>query len=84
MTKSDLIEKGLYDTYTEKLGISSDSEFKSYLNMTSPLWSTILDRIKDNDMACYRPTAVGFYIGLKRLSKALGYVLDFDELYASR
>lgn len=27
------------------------------------------------------PTAEGFYIGLKRLSKVLGWELDFEELY---
>ncbi len=71
----------MFDRYAEKTGQSTDEEFKSYLNTTSPLWSTILERIKDNDMACYQPTAVGFYIGLKRLSKVMGWDLDFDELY---
>ncbi len=78
---ADFIEKGLYDTYAERLGYSTIEKFKLYLNTASPLWSTILDRIKENDMACYKPTAVGFYIGLKRLSKVLGMELAFDEQY---
>ncbi len=79
--KADFIEKGLFDSYAGRIGQTTDEAFKSYLNTTSPLWSTILDRIKENDMACYRPTAVGFYIGLKRLNKVLGCELEFEEQY---
>lgn len=79
--KADFIEKGLFDSYAGRTGQTTDEAFKSYLNTTSPLWSTILDRIKENDMACYRPTAVGFYIGLKRLNKVLGCELEFEEQY---
>lgn len=79
--KADFIEKKLYNSYAERTGHSTVEEFKIYLNTTNPLWRTILDRIKDNSMACYKPTAVGFYIGLKRLNKVFGCELDFDELY---
>ncbi len=82
--EADFIEKTMFDNYAERLGISSDSEFKSYLNTANPLWSTMLDRIKENDMACYKPTAVGFYIGLKRLGKALGCEFEFDQMYDAR
>lgn len=79
--EADFIEKTMFESYAERLGLGTEDEFKSYLNSTNPLWSTILERIKKNDMACYKPTAVGFYIGLKRLSKVLGWELDFEELY---
>lgn len=45
------------------------------------MWSSVLDKIKSNNMACYEPTAVGFYIGLKRLEKTFGWELDFEGLY---
>ena len=51
------------DRYAERVGKPADMDFKGYLNTTFPLWGTILDRIKNNSMACYKPTAVGFYIG---------------------
>ena len=79
--EADFIEKGLFENYSERLGLATEYEFKSYLNTTSPLWSCVLDKIKSNNMACYEPTAVGFYIGLKRLEKTFGCELDFDELY---
>lgn len=79
--EADFIEKTMFESYAKRLGITTEDEFKGYLNTTNPLWSTILDRIKKNDMACYKPTAVGFYIGLKRLIKVLGWELDFEELY---
>lgn len=63
------------------LMVHDEEDFKCYLNTVFPLWSTILDSVKNNNMACYKPTAVGFYIGLKRLSKVLGWELDFEELY---
>lgn len=78
---ADFIEKNLFKSYAERTSNSTDEDFKHYLNTTFPLWSTILDRIKKNNMACYNPTAVGFYIGLKRLEKVFGWDLDFDELY---
>ena len=79
--KADFIEKTMFESYAERLGLATEDDFKGYLNSTSPLWSTILEGIKKNDMACYIPTAVSFYIGLKRLSKVLGWELEFDELY---
>ena len=78
---ADFLEKGLFDKYAERIGTSTEEEFKSYLNTTSPLWSCVLDKIKSNNMACYEPTAVGFYIGLKRLEKTFGWNLDFEALY---
>lgn len=79
--KAEFIEKTLFDSYGESTGQSKEEDLKCYLNTAHPLWSTILDRVKNNNMACYKPTAVGFYIGLKRLEKVLGMDLDFDELY---
>ena len=79
--EADFIEKTMYESYGERLGIAEEDDFKGYLNTTNPLWSVILERIKKYDMACYKPTAVGCYIGLKRLGKTLGWELDFDELY---
>ena len=78
---ADFIEKNLFKCYGERTDNSTDADFKHYLNTTFPLWSTILDRVKINSMACYNPTAVGFYIGLKRLEKVFSWDLDFDELY---
>ena len=78
---ADFLEKGLFDKYAERTGSSTEEEFKSYLNTTSPLWSCVLDKIKSNNMACYEPTAVGFYIGLKRLEKVFGWNLDYEALY---
>ena len=75
------LEKNLFDKYAERTGYSTDEDFKSYLNTTNPLWSSVLDKIKSNNMACYEPTAVGFYIGLKRLEKTFGWELDFEGLY---
>lgn len=82
--KADFVEKGLFKGYAEKTGHSSEEEFKRYLNTTYPLWSTILDNIKYNNMACYEPTAVGFYIGLKRINKVCGWDLEFDKFYDAR
>ena len=79
---ADFIEKNLFGKYSVKTGSSTEEEFKSYLNTTSPLWSSVLDKIKSNNMACYETTAVGFYIGLKRLEKAFDWNLDFEDLYA--
>ena len=79
--KPDFIEKSLFSRYSERTGHSSEDNFKCYLNTISPQWSTVLDGIRDNDMACYKPTAVGYYIGLKRLSKFLDINISFDELY---
>ena len=79
--EADFIEKTMFESYGERLGIAAEDDFKGYLNTTNPLWSVILERIKKYDMACYKPTAVGFYIGIKRLGKTLGWELDFDELY---
>ena len=81
VNNADFIEKNLYNRYAERTGNSTEDGFKCYLNKTFPLWSTILDIIKRNNMACYHPTAVGFYLGLKRLGKVFGEALDFDELY---
>ena len=78
---ADFLEKNLFDKYAERTGSSTEEKFKSYLNTTSPLWSSVLDKIKSNNMACYEPTAVGFYIGLKRLEKTFGWNLDFEALY---
>ena len=78
---ADFIEKTLFDSYGESTGHSTIEDFIGYLNTTFPLWSTILDRIKYNNMACYKATAIGFYIGLKRLEKVLGWELDFEKLY---
>ena len=78
---ADFIEKNLFGKYAERTGASTEEEFKSYLNTTSPLWSCVLDKIKSNNMACYEPTAVGFYIGLKRLEKVFGWNLDYEALY---
>ena len=79
--EADFIEKTMFESYAERLGLTTEDEFNCYLNSANPLWSTILERIKKNDMACYKPTAVGFYIGLKRLSKVLGWELEFEEQY---
>lgn len=79
--KADFIEKNLFDKYAERTGNTTDENFKNYLDTTHPLWSSILERIKNNNMACYKPTAVGFYIGLKRLKTVLETELEFDELY---
>lgn len=78
---ADFIEKGLFENYADRTAQSNVDGFKCYLNTTFPLWSTILDRIKENDMACYNLTAVGFYIGLKRLNKVMGFDLDFEDYY---
>lgn len=78
---ADFIEKNLFKEYVESTGNTTEEDFKSYLDTTHPFWRTTLERIKSNNMACYKPTAVGFYIGLKRLRKVLGMELDFDELY---
>lgn len=78
---ADFVEKTLFDSYGESTGHSTVEDFIGYLNTTSPMWSTILDRIKNNNMACYKATAIGFYIGLKRLEKVLGRELDFEKLY---
>ena len=82
--EADFIEKTMFESYGERLGLATEDDFKGYLNTTNPLWSTILERIKKYDMACYKPTAVGFYIGLKRLSKVLGYEFEFDQMYDAR
>ena len=78
---ADFIEKTLFDSYGESTGHTTIEDFIGYLNKTSPIWSTILDRIKTNNMACYKTTAIGFYIGLKRLEKVLGWELEFEKLY---
>lgn len=78
---ADFVEKTLFDSYGESTGHSTVEDFIGYLNTTSPMWSTILDRINNNNMACYKATAIGFYIGLKRLEKVLGRELDFEKLY---
>lgn len=78
---ADFIEKNMFDKYAERTESSTIDDFKCYLNTICPLWSSVLDKIKINNMACYKPTAVGFYIGLKRLSKVLDTELDFEELY---
>lgn len=78
---ADFIEKNLFDKYALRTGTSTENEFKCYLNTTYLLWSSVLDSIKSNNMACYEPTPVGFYIGLKRLEKTFGWELDFEGLY---
>ena len=79
--KADFIEKKLFKSYGESTGFSTIEDFRGYLNTTFPLWSSILDKVKCCNMACYKPTAVGFYIGLKRLRRVLDSELDFEELY---
>ena len=78
---ADFIETNMFESYGESTGHSTVEDFIGYLNTTFPTWSTILSRIKKNNVACYKPTAIGFYIGLKRLEKVLGWELDFDGLY---
>ena len=78
---ADFIEKNLFDKYAARTGLSTIEDFNSYLNTTYPFWSNVLDDIKSNNMACYKPTAVGFYIGLKRLEQAFCWNLDFEKLY---
>ena len=81
VNNADFIEKNLFNSYGESTGHSTIEDFIGYLNTTFPMWSTILDRVKNNNMACYKPTAIGFYIGLKRLEKVLSWELDFEGLY---
>lgn len=79
--KADFIEKHLFERYAERTGQSTEHDFRCYLNSSHPLWSITLDKIKNANMACYKPTAVGFYIGLKRLGKVLNSDLVFEDLY---
>ena len=44
-----------------------------------PLWPDVFDSIRNNDMACFLPTAQGFYLGLIRLSKVLDQHLNYDD-----
>ena len=78
---ANFLEKNLFDKYAARTESATEEDFKGYLNTTFTLWSSVLEKIKENNMACYKPTAVGFYIGLKRLGKIFDAELDFEGLY---
>lgn len=77
--KADFIEQKILKTYQDFLEVKSWENFLSLLDKINPNWQDVFTLIKENSMACYEPTAQGFYLGLIRLGKVLGQSLDYDN-----
>ncbi len=63
--------------------LREDKSWNSLLTIlkeVNPLWPDLFNSIKNNDMACFMPTAQGFYLGLIRLSKVLDQKINYDIL----
>lgn len=77
--KADFIEKDLLERYDYLLEDKSWNNMLTILMEVDPLWSDMFDSIKNNNMACFWPTAQGFYLGLIRLSKVVNQPFDYEN-----
>lgn len=77
---ADFIEKDLLDQYKYLLEEKSWNSLLAIFKEVNPLWSDLFNSLKNNDMACFLPTAQGFYLGLIRLSKVLDQKINYDIL----
>lgn len=77
---ADFIEKDLLERYKYLLEDKSWNSLLTILKEVNPLWPDLFNSIKNNDMACFMPTAQGFYLGLIRLSKVLDQKINYDIL----
>lgn len=76
---ADFIEKDLLKRYKFLLEDKSWNSLLTILKEVNPLWQDLFNSLKINDMACFMPTAQGFYLGLIRLSKVLGQKINYDN-----
>ena len=76
---ADFIEKDLLERYKYLLEDRTWNSLLTILNEVNPLWSDLFNSLENNDMACFMPTAQGFYLGLIRLSKVLGQKINYDN-----
>lgn len=79
VSKADFIEKDLLEQYDYLLEDKSWNNMLAILMEVDPLWSDMFDSIRNNNMACFWPTAQGFYLGLIRLSKVVNQQFDYDN-----
>ncbi len=79
ISKADFIEKDLLERYDYLLEDKSWNNMLTILMEVDPLWSDMFDSIKNNNMACFWPTAQGFYLGLIRLSKVVNQQFDYEN-----
>lgn len=79
ISKADFIEKDLLERYDYLLEDKSWNNMLTILMEVNPLWSDMFDSIKNNNMACFWPTAQGFYLGLIRLSKVVNQQFDYEN-----
>lgn len=77
--KADFIEQRMLETYKDLLEVKTWDNFISILEEINPKWKDAFELIKENNMACYEPTAQGYYLGLIRLSKVIGQSLDYEN-----
>ena len=77
--KAGFIEKDLLENYGHPLEDKSWNNMLAILMEVDPLWSDMFDSIRNNNMACFRPTAQGFYLGLIRLSRVVDQQLDYEN-----
>lgn len=76
---ADFIEKDILERYDYLLEDKSWNSMLTIIKEVDPLWPDVFDSIRNNDMACFLPTAQGFYLGLIRLSKVLDQHLNYDD-----
>lgn len=76
---ADFIEKDILERYDYLLEDKSWNSMLTIFKEVDPLWPDVFDSIRNNDMACFLPTAQGFYLGLIRLSKVLDQHLNYDD-----
>ena len=79
VSKADFIEKDLLEIYGYLLEDKSWNNMLAILMEVNPLWSDMFDSIRNNNMACFRLTAQGFYLGLIRLSKVVNQQFDYEN-----
>lgn len=79
VSKADFIERDLLKQYDYLLEDKSWNNMLAILMEVNPLWSDMFDSIRNNNMACFRLTAQGFYLGLIRLSKVLNQQFDYEN-----
>lgn len=79
ISNADFIEKDILERYDYLLEDKSWNSMLTIIKEVDPLWSNVFDSIRNNDMACFLPTAQGFYLGLIRLSKVLNQHLNYDN-----
>lgn len=79
VSKADFIERDLLKQYDYLLEDKSWNNMLAILMEVNPLWSDMFDSIRNNNMACFRLTAQGFYLGLIRLSKVVNQQFDYEN-----